>query len=150
MSASEEPIIEVGEWRELMGKDIMVRTIKPGTGEIAEMGTVVKCTLVGYIAGSRDLSPPFEPRNEQRFKIGEGDAIPGLELPLRHARCGEVFQVKISSRFGFGPNGRPETKIIEGVTALPVPADADLEYDVDVISHVVEGGIDASIFDNNE
>lgn len=139
---------EQKEWKEIMGKHIMVKVINEGEGEIAEMGTVVKCSLVGFLANSLDI--PFEPRNVQRFKIGEGDAIPGLELSLRHAKVGEVFKVKINSRFGFGPQGRPEAKISDGVVSQPVPADMDLVYDVEVLSHIVEGDIDPSFFDNSE
>jgi hypothetical protein len=133
-------------WNELMGKDIMVRTLDEGTGEIANMGTVVKCRLTGYFEGTDTI---FEPSNVQRFKIGEGDAIPGLELSLRHSKVGARFEVKVNYRFGFG-QGRPAVDLGGGKSTLPILPQTNLRYTVEVLSHIIEGDIDPELFDNNE
>ena len=50
-----------------------------GTGDIANMGTVVSCSFEVYLL--HDLtSGAVEKLNFEQFKIGEGDAVPGLEF----------------------------------------------------------------------
>lgn len=130
-----------GDWEEMMNGNIFKKIIKQGTGETASMGTIVKCNLKGYIQDITNSSiasdnQPFEILKDQMFKIGESDAFPGLELTLRHAKVGEIFIVRCSSRFGFGPVQRPEIKQADGSIISTLPADSDLKYEVEVYAHV--------------
>ena len=68
-------------WNEVMGTDIMTKHIVHGSGESASFGTIVKINMKTFICGA---SVPFEVLTNQRFKVGDGDAFPGMELPLRH------------------------------------------------------------------
>jgi hypothetical protein len=98
---------------------------------------------------------PFETLESQRYKVGEGDAVPGLELALRHSRRGERLRVRFSSRFGYGPDGRPAMRTLEdrdgnsgngGSGSVPaVPADVGLEYEICVLAHVPEGALDVAL-----
>lgn len=86
-----EPTINSVEevWEELMSKDIMILRIQDGSGETADIGTIVTCNITGYFSSNSISSDePFEVLTRQSFKIGEGDAIPAIELPLRHSRAG--------------------------------------------------------------
>lgn len=153
-----EESIEIGVWREIMGKDIMIKTLEKGTGEIAEMGTVITCNLKGFLVreDGEPESTPFETLQDQQFKIGESDAFPGLELTLRHSHVGETFQVKCESRFAFGHTGRPAYSLAASgntesttsdsekspkITVPAIPADADLIYEVKVLKHRREGEV---------
>ena len=79
-------------WEEVMSKDIMIKKIKEGKGDSAPMGTVVRCNTKGYfVENSITASEAFEILSDQVFKIGEGDAIPALELTLRHTRVGRIL-----------------------------------------------------------
>jgi hypothetical protein len=138
-----------GGWDELMGKDIQVRYLVRGVGDTAAFGAIVTCDYKTYM---NDEKEPFETLTNQRFKVGEGDAFPGLELPLRHSRVGGRFIIKCTSKFAFGPTGRPP---ISGSTPKPVaqeipapqtgnedivavPPDTNLIMEVEVTKHQLE------------
>eukprot|EP00601_Ochromonadales_sp_CCMP2298_P009559 CAMPEP_0173252368 /NCGR_PEP_ID=MMETSP1142-20121109/20689_1 /TAXON_ID=483371 /ORGANISM="non described non described, Strain CCMP2298" /LENGTH=198 /DNA_ID=CAMNT_0014185405 /DNA_START=145 /DNA_END=738 /DNA_ORIENTATION=+ len=149
------------EWEELMGRDIMIRRVSAGEGGMADMGTVVVCDLEGYFLEKEAQGAegswvaavaPFEALERQRYKVGESDAVPGLELALRHSRCGERLRVRFSSRFGYGPDGRPALEDSGGnrggsgsVSVPAVPADVSLEYVISVLAHVPDGALDVEL-----
>ncbi len=134
----------VNAWEEVMGKEIQMKKFKVGSGEIASMGTVVSCSVKGYIQNDTEVyTSPFEVLSNQQFKIGESDAFPGLELSLRHSKVGEIFAMKCSTRFGFGTNGRPAVGLIPAI-----PSDADLYYEVEVTAHRNEDVVDHEIISN--
>lgn len=130
------------EWEEVLGSDVMFKRISPGQGPTAEMGTLVTCDYRGYF---NDDESPFEVMTNQRFKIGETDTFPGLELALRHSSVGETLRVKVNSRFAYGPDGRPAWKAGDGREVPAIPANSDLEYEVTIISHVADGGMELSV-----
>ncbi|RYG64196.1 hypothetical protein EON64_14460 [archaeon] len=134
------------EEMELMGQDIrMVRKVEKD-GEIASVGMVVACNLKSYFysmkEGHRLKNKPFEEGENESFQIGEGDCYPGLELGLRHSREGETLLIRCSSRFAFGSQGRlydESTMVNKPIADLPVgtvPPDMDIEYEVQVHSHL--------------
>jgi hypothetical protein len=136
------------EWSEVMGDDIKTKTLAEGTGPTAPMGTIVKCNLRGYLldeGGDRVGDEPFETLAHQRFKIGETDCIPALELTLRHARLGSTYIVKTSSKFAYGPTGRPRLACAaresdvwarndSGNDIPAIPPNTGLEYEVRVVN----------------
>ncbi|CAE7387808.1 Fkbp59, partial [Symbiodinium microadriaticum] len=103
--------------------------IRPGAGPTADMKTIVKANVKMFIAGT---DTPVEVLEGAFFKIGDGDAIPGLELPLRHSSVGEFFRAKCSWKFGFGPDGRPAS-----ASAGAIPGNSNLEFEVEILEHVV-------------
>ena len=131
---SEDSVIPVTDgWEDLMGDGIRKCKIRDGAGESASMGTIVKCNLTGYILNSET---PFETLRDQTFKIGETDTIPALELSLRLAKIGEIYKVRCSSKFGYGPTERPEIKGNDGSVIPAIPPDSSLEYHVEVLEHI--------------
>eukprot|EP01032_Pedospumella_encystans_P009469 gene9469-11139_t len=119
------------------------------------MGTVVMCNLRGFFVENGDVSAePFEEWTNQSFKIGESDAIPGVEMALRFSRVGDILRVRCNSRFGYGPTGRPEVVIRNSTEAkeegtetaaksiVAIPADKDLEYELEILSHLPDGDVD--------
>lgn len=127
------------DWEELMGTDIRVKYIQKNmANDIASFGTIVTCNFKTFVANS---TVPLEELENQRFKIGDGDAVPGLELPLRHSRVGDHFLISCSSKFAFGPSGRPEVKPSKGSAIASFPAilpDTDLVFDVTILAHNTE------------
>lgn len=149
-----------------MGKDLITQRLREGQGDMAEMGTIVVCNLRGYyfsLLENRRLSDePFEEVRVQTFQIGEGDAVPGLELALRHSRKGEVIKVTIASKFGYGYLGRCYAPAEDGDKnkpvlsdnwepllvakptkngPAPIPPNTDLEYEIEIIDQFPEGYI---------
>lgn len=142
-------------WEEVMGKDLVTKVLRKGSGGQAEMGTVVMCNLKGFFVENGDVSAEsFEEWTNQSFKIGESDAIPGVEMALRFSRVGDILRVRCNSRFGYGPTGRPEVVIRNSTEAkeegtetaaksiVAIPADKDLEYELEILSHLPDGDAD--------
>jgi len=147
-------------WEEIMGKSLMIQrrgSVDGSHGKIAEMGTTVVCNLKGYMN-----SVLFEEVYGCKYKIGEGDAVPGLEMAMRYSHRQETLRVKFNSRFGYGTVGRPAIAISNvaptpstnsgseigkiGTKSIPaIPPDTDLEYEIEVVNHIAEGEIDPDI-----
>jgi len=144
-------------WEEIMGKDLAIKRLKTGTSELAEMGTVVTCNMLGFFVEDEEPAAlPFEGWKNQKFKIGESDAVPGVEMALRFSRVGDVIRVRCKSRFGYGPTGRPvvfksngdskQDESSAGSEAIvAIPADQDLEYELEVLAHLPDGEVDPEI-----
>lgn len=148
-----------------MGKDIRFQRVRSinTDGPIADVGTIVKCNIRGYfysiLKEKRMNSDPFESLENQLFQIGEGDTIPGLELPLRHSRVGDMIRCICSARFAYGSAGRcvDKPKVTHGendeeddtdanidIDVVPikkrgnvaiVPPNMDLEYEIEITDH---------------
>lgn len=132
---------------ELMGKEISLRRLAEGDGEIAEVNMIVRCHLKGYYYSTTEHTrlreTPFEILENIVLQIGEGDVIPGLELALRHSKVGDHLLVNITSRFAFGDGGKlynnewqglPLDALAEGV----VPPNMDVQYEVTILSHTAD------------
>jgi hypothetical protein len=153
-------------WEEIMGKDLMIHRIVNGSGELAEMGTVVTCNFTGFMVNGGEVEKePFEHWENQKFKVGESDAIPGIEMGLRFSHPGDVMKVRCNSKFAYGPVGRPSvsrsrtdtdnhalssgsnsspaTKVADQIVAIP--PNTDLEYEIVVLSHLPEGEVDPEL-----
>jgi hypothetical protein len=154
------------EWTELMGKDIRFQRCRESPDPdavMAEVGTIVKCNLVGYFYSieleKRLIEEPFEVLNDVYIQIGEGDVIPGLELPLRHSKVGERLRCIVSSKFAFGTTGRctggisaakatteDQINASDGLAAAVVirkrhnvaivPPNTAVDYEVEVLAHL--------------
>eukprot|EP00906_Rhabdomonas_costata_P038022 RCo053661 len=94
-----------GTWEEYMDKDVMVRTLLPGEGPMAEFGSVVHCSLRCHTVKpeTTDILELVESGTGYSFKVGEGDCVPGLELALRHSRRGGRLLVRCTSKYAYGP-----------------------------------------------
>lgn len=132
-----------------MGTDLLFEKVRPGIGEMAEVGVIVKCNYRGYFYSMEEkrktAEEPFEEYRDQCFQIGEGDCIPGLELALRQSHTGEIFKVYIASKFGFGFTGRCSKADGVASKVASVPPDTDLMYEVEVTKHLADGELDESL-----
>jgi len=117
-------------WEDLMDGKIRKRVVKPGSGERPEMQQDVMCSVSIFLTseaagfgGSSSSSigaqadeeqrcgPPLgegellQTWAEKRFRIGEGEAVPMLELCLRYMREGEECEAFGTPNMAFGPVG---------------------------------------------
>lgn len=97
---------------------IRKRTVKDGCGEVPELNQDVSCTVEIRSQGSDQLLQRW---SQMRYRLGESEAFPALELTLRHMRPLEVCEVTSISRFAFGPDG-----------CLPLPDEKEVPPDTDV------------------
>mmetsp|Transcript_20844 Transcript_20844/g.35107 ORF Transcript_20844/g.35107 Transcript_20844/m.35107 type:complete len:461 (+) Transcript_20844:124-1506(+) len=128
---------DTNEWQEYMGNDVLIKRLSSGNGPIAEMKSIVKANIKVHVL-SRDNVVDGEEHDTDvtrtlvgelqnaSFQIGEGDAVPGLELALRHSSVGEKLRVRCTHKFGYGA---------EAMVQPPIPASSDLEFEVEVIEH---------------
>jgi tetratricopeptide (TPR) repeat protein len=153
------------EWEEIMGKDLIFRRLRNGEGNTAEMGTVVRCDLRGYfVVDGTPAEKPFEEWKAQSFKVGENDAIPGIEMAVRFSRVGDLTRVRFKSKFGYGYVGRPPVQVNESgengkqsdgageaekSTIIAIPPDMDLEYEIAVSAHLADGQTDPALLEKH-
>lgn len=155
---NDSPPVAGTDWEEIMGKDLMLKRVRHGKGEVAAMGTVVKCNLRGFFVSNNTCdTEPFEVWKSQQFKVGESDAVPGIEMAVRFSRVGDLLRVKFSSRFGYGSVGRPAVVIgdtkeamsdtggADKATIAAIPPDTDLEYEIEVTAHLQEGQVEPNL-----
>ena len=101
------------------GDGISIRVIKRNTETVEEeanMDSVVCCNFVCWkllCNSEQELHDavvvdkvPIEARKHEYYVIGEADAIPSLELSLRHSRTGDIFWMRTSHRFAYSSVGR--------------------------------------------
>ena len=130
-------------WISLMNGEILVEKMgenNNGTA-IIEMGTIIECNLKGfYLQRNNEAtmtlenlqlvsqdSLPFEILVNQRFQIGEGDCIPGLELALKYAIPQVSYKMRTTSKFAYGSDGRCP---LSTTTGNSIPPNSDLEYEI--------------------
>eukprot|EP00941_MAST-03F_sp_MAST-3F-sp1_P002416 g2416.t1 len=59
-------------------------------------------------------------------RVGEGNFITGLDMAIRLMHEGEICQLKVGSRFGYGAKGNAD---------LQIPPNADLEFEVSLLKY---------------
>jgi len=114
-------------WLHLMEGTIKKRVVKAGSGQNPDMNQDVRCSFrVRLATGPEDVF--LQVHENIRYRIGEGEAVPCLELCLRHMEEGEESEVWSVSRMAWGP---------EGLLAGGVAGEMDVAADADVVLRVV-------------
>eukprot|EP00930_Biecheleria_cincta_P045024 TRINITY_DN31025_c0_g2_i1.p1 TRINITY_DN31025_c0_g2~~TRINITY_DN31025_c0_g2_i1.p1 ORF type:complete len:431 (-),score=97.29 TRINITY_DN31025_c0_g2_i1:82-1374(-) len=116
--AGEADTLGDDDWEDLMEGKIRKRTVKDGYGESPEINQDVSCTVE---IRSQDSDELLQCWSQMRYRLGESEAFPALELTLRHMRPLEVCEVTSISRFAFGPDG-----------CLPLSDEKEVPPDTDV------------------
>ena len=75
---------------------------------------------------SRDRAEPFT------FPLGEGQVIAGWDKGFAAMRVGERALLSLAPKYAYGEAGSPPT----------IPADATLEFDVELLGFGPAGGLD--------
>lgn len=114
---------EVGEdgWTDLMDGKIRKRTLTRGSGPHPEMNQDVVCSYE-VRAGGDSSGEALQHYREWRIRIGEGEAVPMLEMGLRYMAEGSTCEVVGSSNWAWGPVGLPAA----GEGERDIPPDADV------------------------
>mmetsp|Transcript_20366 Transcript_20366/g.20492 ORF Transcript_20366/g.20492 Transcript_20366/m.20492 type:complete len:392 (+) Transcript_20366:315-1490(+) len=114
---------DLSGWTDMMGKDLRTKVIKEGDGPYIDVDMYVRCSYRMFTEPNGEL---IESLVDEKFMIGEGDTIPGLELCIRHSRVGSVIQILCASKFAFY-SGRPS---LGSIPAIPI--DTMLRFEVEV------------------
>ena len=158
-------LLQGENWNEIMGRDVMVKLHSrleyaedDPLGQTAQMGSSVTCNMKCFFMkqnpdesdGKDELvrasDAPFETLTAQTFKIGEADAVPALELALRHSKAGDRLTLRATNRFAYGPAGRPALISSASSSSSPaIPPQADLEFDIEIIKILGDRAIDLDL-----
>mmetsp|Transcript_37374 Transcript_37374/g.79293 ORF Transcript_37374/g.79293 Transcript_37374/m.79293 type:complete len:454 (+) Transcript_37374:107-1468(+) len=135
----EELEVDADGWTDLMDKKIKKKTIKEGEGGHPEMKQDVRCSVEIHPADAPADSEPLMRWPEMRYRIGETEAIPALELGLRYMKEGEEADIFGISTMAWGSTG---LKAIPNTKEKAIPPDCDVRLRVKLIEvmGVGEGG----------
>ncbi|KAL7570195.1 hypothetical protein ACA910_020027 [Epithemia clementina (nom. ined.)] len=98
-------------WKELMGKDLMMKSLVPSS-ETPALGIqhqdLVLIDFVGRQAASPDDTdgPIFQEAENWWVVVGDKDVVPGLEMGIRFGHVGETIAVWSHSKFAYGISTR--------------------------------------------
>mmetsp|Transcript_4038 Transcript_4038/g.9470 ORF Transcript_4038/g.9470 Transcript_4038/m.9470 type:complete len:386 (-) Transcript_4038:28-1185(-) len=113
----------VDEWVDLMDGKMRKRIVVPGTAPGPEMEQDVVCSFSVSLKDDR-THRVLQNFTNVRYRIGEGEAVPVLELCLRHMLVGEECVAESVSNFAWGPIGCPALE--PGEEGIPTGADVRL------------------------
>lgn len=108
--------------------ELVVTDSIEGTGDsVAAFGSIVTVTYKGFLWTCKtEKKLPFD-KSMITFKLGYGKVLEGCDKGIRGMRVGGSRNLKIPSQLGFGVAGF-------GPMPYSIPPNADLEYDVELIS----------------
>lgn len=109
-------------WDGLMGNNVRKRTLVEGNGKAPEVQQDVYCDFEVLLADD-DSGEVLQRREGVRYRIGEGEAPPAVELALRYMSVGEESEVRAVGRFAWA----------EGWTADPAREEKDIPANADVL-----------------
>lgn len=124
--ADDGPVIDADGWEDMMDGKVRKRTVKAGKGDAVDLQRDVLCSFDVRLSLDGEI---LQRRKNIRYRIGESEAIPGLELALRHMFLGEEADVFCISRFAWGPAGCKAAESQE----KDVPANTDVYLNVKLI-----------------
>ncbi|CAM9643565.1 unnamed protein product, partial [Chrysoparadoxa australica] len=120
------------EWEELMGDAIRKKVLRPG-GPSAP--TPAPGDIVEYAYEVSHEGVEFAAKPSLQMRLGDGDDIPGIELAVRFMQVGEVAQVIVGHRFGYGLYPHPRSANSNGAEAgavATIPLEADLSFRIEL------------------
>lgn len=91
-------------YQDILGSgDLMKKIIKQGTLDERPMkGEQIVINLVGCLEDTNDI---FEKEENFEITLGDCEVIQGVDLALSLMNVGEIAELKIASRFGYGEKG---------------------------------------------
>ncbi|MCL2260754.1 MAG: FKBP-type peptidyl-prolyl cis-trans isomerase [Fibromonadales bacterium] len=106
-----------------MAQNVDIKVLKEGAGEPVKKRQLVQVHYTGWLTdntkfdSSRDRHEPLE------FMLGAGQVIKGWDIGIEGMKIGEVRRLKIPAVLAYGNN-----------SVGPIPANADLLFEVELIS----------------
>ncbi|XP_050047084.1 peptidyl-prolyl cis-trans isomerase FKBP8-like [Dermacentor andersoni] len=133
----EEPEKEVDEdgWLDVLGSgELKKRVIKPGLGKDSRPQ---RCNwVVLNVKGTLDDGTVFEEHKDWRIILGDMETVCGLDITLALMEKGEVAEIVVPARLGYGDQGRepdvpPKARLhfhVELLDTYPAKEETDLPF----------------------
>lgn len=103
--------------------ELMMTTVKEGTGPEAKDGDIVSVNYTGYLSDGTKFDSSLDRGTPFQFTIGAGQVIKGWDIGVKGMKKGEVRKLIIPAEFGYGASGFP------GV----IPPNATLAFQVELM-----------------
>ncbi|XP_042227967.1 peptidyl-prolyl cis-trans isomerase FKBP8-like [Homarus americanus] len=114
------------EWIDILGTgDLKKKVITPG---IVESRPSKGSTVVISAHGKLDNGKEVDIHEQLTFTVGDSEVIIGLDMVIPLMDKGEVAEVYVASRFGFGSKGLPPD----------IPPDSNITYKVELVDYAPE------------
>jgi FKBP-type peptidyl-prolyl cis-trans isomerase len=101
------------------GPQILIEDTKPGTGDVATVGTRVVIHYVGHLIDGQVFDSSVARNEPLQFVIGEGKIKGGLETGVAGMRVGGTRIISVPPELGFGSNDYG-----------PIPGNSTLIYEI--------------------
>ncbi|XP_075542004.1 peptidyl-prolyl cis-trans isomerase FKBP8-like [Dermacentor variabilis] len=133
----EEPEKEVDEdgWLDVLGSgELKKRVIKPGLGKDSRPQR--SNWVVLNVKGTLDDGTVFEEHKDWRIILGDMETVCGLDITLALMEKGEVAEIVVPARLGYGDQGRepdvpPKARLhfhVELLDTYPAKEETDLPF----------------------
>jgi FKBP-type peptidyl-prolyl cis-trans isomerase len=106
-----------------MTTELVMTTVKEGSGEGAKDGDTVVVNYTGYLADGTKFDSSLDHGTPFTFTLGAGQVIAGWDIGVKGMKKGETRKLVIPAKYAYGEKGFP------GV----IPPNATLAFTVDLI-----------------
>lgn len=112
--------------RKTLDSGLEYAVAEQGKGSKLEEGMMVTVHYTGYLEDETIFDSSYDRGKPIKFTLGKGMVIPGWEQGLMQLRVGDKARLYIPHELAYGASGRG-----------PIPAMADLIFDVEVLDGIV-------------
>ena len=139
------PVRQEMVWKELMGKDLQLRTISGPNSEDSAAVQPYDAVQISFTGRKSSDHPPNDYKKEPVFQeeksciivVGDKDVVPALEMAVRFLHEGETAVVWSDSKFALGPL----TRTNNSSDKITLPANSFVTYEVTVEKILAASGV---------
>ncbi|CAD8101437.1 unnamed protein product [Paramecium primaurelia] len=108
---------------------VQKRILKEGQGDYPQTNSTCKIYYLGTLEDQKPFDSNMGQSKPQKHILKRGDRCKGFEIALQSMKPGEKSQFKITSEYGYGPDGN---------IFKDVPKNANLRYEIELLSFKLE------------